>query len=91
MTKTADTSLNQYAGTYAADTVKAVVSLEEGQLKVELDKGGLQKSNMYMDKPDLFSLKMAAIQFQFVRDANGKIEKMIIIGGNEQHEFKKIN
>jgi len=87
--KAIDTSLNQYVGTYAADTVKAMVTLEDGQLKVELDKGGLQKTNLYMDKPDLFSLKAAAIQFQFVRNANGKIEKMIIIGGNEKHEFKK--
>ncbi len=89
--KTIDTSLSEYAGTYAADTVKAIITLDDGQLKIELDKGGLQKSAMVMDKPDLFSLKMAAIQFQFVRNANGKIEKMIIIGGNEQHEFKRIN
>ena len=87
--KTIDTSLNQYVGTYTADSVKAMVTLEGGQLKVELDKGGLQKTNLYMDKPDLFSLKAAAIQFQFLRNANGKIEKMMIIGGNEKHEFKK--
>ncbi len=88
--KIADTFLNQYVGTYAADTVKAMITLDGGQLKVELDKGGLQKTNIYLDKPDLFSLKMAAIQFQFMRNANGKIEKMIIIGGNEKHEFKKV-
>ncbi|HLK28064.1 MAG TPA: serine hydrolase [Puia sp.] len=89
--KAVDTSLNEYAGIYAADTVKTVITIEDGQLKVQLDKGGLQKSALYMEKPDLFSLKMAAIQFQFIRNANGKIEKMIIVGGNEQHEFKKIN
>jgi hypothetical protein len=89
--KSVDTALNQYVGVYAADTVKAVVTLQAGQLKVEMEKGGLQKSNLYMERPDLFFLKMAAIQFQFVRDAGGNIEKMIIIGGNEQHEFKKLN
>lgn len=89
--KPVDTALNQYIGVYAADTVKAVVTLQACQLKVEMEKGGLQKSNLYMEKPDLFFLKMAAIQFQFVRNAVGDIEKMIIIGGNEQHEFKKIN
>ena len=89
--KSVDTALSQYVGVYAADTVKAVVTLQAGQLKVEMEKGGLPKSNLYMEKPDLFFLKMAAIQFQFVRGASGTIDKMIIIGGNEQHEFKKLN
>jgi len=89
--KAADTSLSQYPGVYAADSAKAIITIEGGQLKVELDKGGLQKSNLYMEKADLFFLKMAAIQFQFVRDASGKIEKLIIIGGSEQHEFKRVN
>jgi CubicO group peptidase (beta-lactamase class C family) len=89
--KAADTALSQYAGVYAADTVKAVVTMEGGQLKVEMEKGGLPKSNLYMEKTDLFFLKMAAIQFQFMRNAAGNIAKMIIIGGNEQHEFKKVN
>lgn len=86
-----DTSLKQYVGIYAADTVNAVVALEDGKLKIALDKGGLQKSTMNMDRPDFFSLEMAAIQFQFARDAAGKIEKMIIISGKERHEFRKIN
>ncbi|HVM90141.1 MAG TPA: serine hydrolase [Puia sp.] len=85
-----DTSLNQYTGTYAADTVNAVVTLENGRLKIALDKGGLQKTTMNRDKPDLFSLETAAIQFQFARDANGKIEKMMIISGKEKHEFRKL-
>ena len=89
--KSVDTALSQYVGVYAADTVKAVVTLQAGQLKVEMEKGGLPKSNLYMEKPDLFFLKMAALQFQFVRGASGTIDKMIIIGGNEQHEFKKLN
>ncbi len=86
-----DTSMNEYAGTYAADTVKTIITVENGQLKVDLAKGGLQQSDLVMQKPDLFSLKVAAIQFQFIRNANGKIEKLIIISGNEKHEFRKIN
>jgi CubicO group peptidase (beta-lactamase class C family) len=89
--KAADTALSQYPGVYAADSAKAVVTMEAGQLKVEMEKGGLPKSNLYMEKTDLFFLKMAAIQFQFIRNAAGNIEKMIIIGGSEQHEFKKVN
>jgi len=89
--KSVDTALTRYVGVYAADTVKAVVTLQAGQLKVEMEKGGLPKSNLYMEKPDLFFLKMAAIQFQFVRGADGTIDRMIIIGGNEQHEFRKVN
>ena len=85
-----DTSWRQYVGTYTADNAKAIISYEGGQLKIDLGKG-LEKSIMFMDKPDFFSLKMAAIQIRFVRDQGGKIEKMLIIGGNEQHEFKKIN
>jgi CubicO group peptidase (beta-lactamase class C family) len=87
--KAADTSLNQYVGTYAADTVNAVVTLENSKLKIDIEKGGLPKSNLYMEKADLFFLKMAAIQFQFLRDSTGNIEKMMIIGGNEEHEFRK--
>jgi CubicO group peptidase (beta-lactamase class C family) len=87
---TPNTNLSEYSGIYAADSVQASISLDNGVLYIEMAKGGLTKTPMNMDRPDFFSLKMAAIQFQFLRSPDGKIEKMIIQGGNEQHEFRKV-
>ena len=88
--KPAAEPLSQYVGVYIADTVKAIISLENGQLQIELEKGGMPKTEMHMEKPDLFSLKLAAIEIQFERNDKGDIEKLVMKGSNEQHEFKKI-
>jgi CubicO group peptidase (beta-lactamase class C family) len=86
-----DTSITQYIGVYEADSVKANITIEQGVLQIELAKGGMPKTALHMDKLDLFSLNLAAIQIQFLRDENGKVDRLLMHGANEQHEFKKIN
>jgi CubicO group peptidase (beta-lactamase class C family) len=81
--------LQQYTGVYEGK-LRATVSLVNGQLKVESETVGLPKTNLYAAKENHFFLKVMETEIQFVKGADGKIEKAIVDDEGEHYELKKI-
>jgi len=81
--------LQQYVGVYDGK-LKAVVSLVNGKLKVESETVNLPKTNLYATNDHHFFLKVMETEMDFVKDANGKVEKVVLDDEGEHYELKKI-
>ncbi|HEV7620479.1 MAG TPA: serine hydrolase domain-containing protein, partial [Flavisolibacter sp.] len=81
--------LQQYTGIYEGK-LKAIISLVNGQLKVESETVNLAKTNLYAVNEDHFFLKVMDTQIQFVKGSDGKIEKAILDDEGEHYELKKV-
>ena len=82
--------LKQFTGVYEGK-LKAIVTLENGRLKVESESVGLPKTNLYAVSQNRFYLKVMETDIEFVRGADGKIEKVVLDDEGEHYELKKIN
>ena len=80
--------LRQYTGWYDGK-LKAKISLIDGQLKVESETVSLRKTNLYAASRDHFFLKVMDTEMQFVRGADGKVEKVILNDEGERYELTK--
>ena len=81
--------LQQFVGVYDG-RLKATVSLVNGQLKVESETVGLPKTNLYAQNEHHFFLKVMETDMEFVKGADGKIEKVILDDEGEHYELKKL-
>ena len=81
--------LQQYTGVYDGK-LRATVSLVNGQLKVESETVGLPKTNLYAVSETHFFLKVMEAELQFIKGADGKIEKVILDDEGEHYELKKV-
>lgn len=81
--------LAQYTGDYEGKT-KATISLENGQLKVESKVEGLLKTNLYAKTETHFFIKSMPVSIEFVKNADGKIEKLIVNDDGEYYELKHV-
>lgn len=84
--KVANTILQQYVGVYQFDaTHSATITLENGQLQIESQSGGLPKSPLFAESENKFLLKVVKAEIEFVRDSAGKVSQMTVhINGQEQ-------
>ena len=83
--------LNQYVGVYALDANREVViSVDNGKLQIEGPKIGLPKLPLIAVSNSRFFLKIAYVEMDFIRDASGKVTKMIS-HEEKDYELKKIN
>ena len=80
--------LQQFTGTYDGK-LKATITLVNGQLKVESETVGLPKTNLYAENDHHFFLKVMATDIEFVKGADGKVEKAILDDEGEHYELKK--
>jgi hypothetical protein len=87
-----DTSiLKQYVGVYALDAHREVIISEEnGKLQIEGPKIGLPKLALIAVSNSRFFLKIAYVEMDFIRDATGKVTKMIS-HEEKDYELKKMN
>jgi len=54
-----------------------VITLENGQLRAESRSGRLPKSPLYASGENKFFLKVVEAELEFIKDANGKVTKVI--------------
>lgn len=81
-------ALQKYTGVYDGK-LKAIVTLENGQLKVESASVNLPKTNLYASSEDNFFLKVMDTQIRFVKGKDGRVEKAILADEGENYELKK--
>ena len=80
---TLDTAiLRQYVGQYQiGPNFIFMISLEDGHLYGQAT--GQGKMELFAEKKDLFFIKVVDGEVEFVRDAEGKIEKLILHTGHD--------
>ena len=82
--------LKQYTGVYAVDEAHPItISLQQGVLYAEGPNNGLPKSPFIPVTQSKFFLRIAGVEMDFVKDAHGKVTKLISHEA-EDHELKKI-
>ncbi len=82
-------TLQQFTGDYDGK-LKATITLVDGQLKVESSTTNLPKTNLYATNGHHFFLKVMDTDLEFVKGADGKIEKAILNDEGETFELKKV-
>ena len=87
---TVDSSIiKQYVGEYElAPNFIITISLEEGKPMVQAT--GQGKAAMFAEKENFFFLKVADVQFEFTKDADGKTDKLILHQNGRDMPAKKI-
>ena len=81
--------LKQYTGEYElAPNFILTVSLEEGKLMVQAT--GQGKAELFAEKENFFFLKVADIQVEFIKNADGKTDKLILHQGGRDTTAKRI-
>jgi len=82
--------LKQYTGEYALnDQHRFIITLENGRLYMEGPNDNLPKSPLYPQSNTRFFLPVAGVEFDFVKDSNGKVTKFIS-HEEKDYELKKI-
>lgn len=88
--KMPEKSLEQYTGEYTG-RVKAIVSLEKGQLKIVAPAEGLSKTNLYATAENRFFLKSIPVSLEFIKQADGKFKKLQVNDEGTVYELTKID
>jgi CubicO group peptidase (beta-lactamase class C family) len=87
----ADSILRQYTGIYETDPKhQAVITLENSQLQIEADAGGLPKSPLFAKSDHLFFLKVIDAEIEFVRGSNQQVTQAIIRFKGASEVCKKV-
>lgn len=89
--KVADTILKKYVGIYQPDaTHSAMITLENGQLQIESQSGGLPKSPLYAESDNKFLLKAVKAEIEFTLDVAGNVSQLIVHANGQDQVCKKI-
>lgn len=85
-----ETILKEYTGVYAFNPQHQLsVSMEKGVLYIEGPNNNLPKSPLSPESKTRFFLKIAGVELDFVKDASGKVVKLIS-HEEEDHDLEKI-
>ncbi|HEY4327696.1 MAG TPA: serine hydrolase domain-containing protein [Mucilaginibacter sp.] len=87
--KLQETVLQQIAGEYNGK-LKAIITLVNGQLKVESPTVNLPKTNLYAENDHHFYLKIMDTDIDFVKTADGKVIKAVLNDEGEHYELTKV-
>ena len=87
--KLSDAVLRQFAGVYDGK-LKAIVSVENGHLKVESPTVQLGKTTLYATNDHHFYLKIMETDIDFVKDAQGKVIKAVLDDEGEHYELARV-
>ncbi len=87
---TVDTAiLRQYTGSYQlTPNLIITITLENGRLKGQ--PSGQGKAELFAERENFFFLKVVDAQIEFVRGADGKVEKMLLHQGGVERPGNKI-
>lgn len=84
--KVGEALLKRYTGVYAHDEAHPItISLENGVLYAEGPNNGLPKSPFTPITTSRFFLRIAGVEMDFIKDANGNISKLI---SHEEKDFE---
>ena len=82
-------TLRSYTGTYQlTPEIMLAIQLEDGQLTVHATADG--KAELFAEKDNYFFLKMTDTQIEFIKNATGKITKLIFYDHGQKLEALKI-
>ncbi len=81
--------LQQFTGVYDGK-LKAIVTVENGQLKVESPTVNLSKTNLYAINDHHFFLKIMDTDIDFVKGIDGKVIKAILNDEGDHYELVKV-
>ena len=87
--KLPDAVLRQYAGVYDGK-LKAIVTVDNGHLKVESPTVQLGKTTLYATNDHHFYLKIMETDIDFVKDAQGKVIKAVLDDEGDHYELTKV-
>jgi CubicO group peptidase (beta-lactamase class C family) len=87
--KLSEAVLSQYAGVYDGK-LNAIVTVENGHLKVESPTVQLGKTTLYATSDHHFYLKIMETDIDFVKDAQGKVIKAVLDDEGEHYELTKV-
>ena len=82
--------LSQYVGDYTGPA-KAKIFMENGRLKVESPSEGLPKTNLYAVAENRFFTKTIPVNIEFIRSANGDVQKASVWDEGVAYELIKEN
>jgi CubicO group peptidase (beta-lactamase class C family) len=88
--KLSEAALRKFTGVYDG-RLKAIITLENGKLKVESPTVGLSKTTIYPQNNHHLFLKIMEADFEFIKGSNGEFEKIIADDEGEHYELKKIS
>ena len=81
--------MSQYAGEYDGK-VKAIVTVENGHLRVESPTVQLAKTTLYATSDHHFYLKIMETDIDFVKDAQGRVIKAVLDDEGDHYELTKV-
>lgn len=81
--------LQQITGEYDGK-IKAIITLVNGQLKVESPSVNLGKTNLYAENDHHFFLTIMDTDVDFVKDAGGKVVKAVLDDEGDHYELTKV-
>jgi hypothetical protein len=81
--------LQKFTGVYDG-RLKAIITLVNGKLKVESPTVNLSKTNFYPSNDHHLFLKIMDANFEFVKGADGRFEKIIADDEGEHYELKRV-
>lgn len=81
--------LQPFAGEYDGK-LKAIVTVVNGQLKVQSADVNLPPTNLYAQNNHHFFLKIMETDIDFVKDASGKVVKAVLDDEGEHYELMKV-
>jgi hypothetical protein len=84
-----DSVLKLYAGIYDG-RLRAIVTVENGHLKVESPSVQLAKTTLYATSDHHFYLKIMETDLDFVKDEQGRVVKAVLDDEGEHYELKKV-
>ena len=82
-------AMEPFTGVYDGK-LKAIITLVNGQLKVQSPTVNLPLTNLYAANDHHFFLKVMDVEIEFVKDKDGKIEKAVLDDEGEHYELKKM-
>jgi CubicO group peptidase (beta-lactamase class C family) len=85
--KLSPAAMEKFTGDFGNDKMKATISIVNGKLKVESSTVGLPKTNIYPKNDHHLFLKIMEADFEFIKGADGKYEKIIADDEGEHYEL----
>ncbi|HXB42514.1 MAG TPA: serine hydrolase [Puia sp.] len=84
-----EATLRLYTGNYQlTPEILIAISIEDGQLVAKTTGDG--RAELFAEKENYFFLKMTDMQFEFIKNATGKISKLILYDHGQKLEALKI-
>ncbi|HJP62068.1 MAG TPA: serine hydrolase domain-containing protein [Mucilaginibacter sp.] len=88
-TKLTEEQLKQFIGVWHGERYDATISLVNGKLMVEAAKVGLPPTNIYTQNDHHLFLKIMEADFEFVKGADGKFDKIVADDEGEHYEMTR--